>query len=444
MIRKASLSDTEKIVSLVNSAYRGASSKQGWTTEADLLDGQRVDPEMIQEIISSPKSSIFIYSLSDHFIGCVLLESHPDSFYLGMLTVHPDYQKQKIGDTLLQWAESKAKSESKKFIEISVITERTELIAYYERRHYFRTGKTLAFPQDPRYGIPKKAGLRMETFQKQLFPQTPLAIKATELGRTYRSYKKSEGVLSSIKGFWKRDHIDVPALQPTSFEIAQGQIVGLVGANGAGKTTLLKTLSGLIHPTSGDAQVLGFRPWERKNDFLRKISLLLGQKNQLWWDISPADSFELLGKIYEIDKSDVKKRVDELSDVLACSHVLHVQLRRLSLGERMKMELIGALLHEPQILFLDEPTIGLDIVAQTAIRKFLERYVREKKPTIILTSHYMDDITELADRLLLMSKGSLVYDGSVKDFISASDKSTNQEADFESVIRQFLEKESRV
>ena len=269
-------------------------------------------------------------------------------------------------------------------------------------------------------------------------------IDVCGLARTYKSYKKSEGLWNSVRGLWRREFIEIEALKPTSFRIPQGQIVGLVGANGAGKTTLLKTLSGLIHPSSGDARVLGYRPWERKNDFLRQISLLLGQKNQLWWDISPADSFELLRKIYDVDKLVAQQRIQELSETLQCTQVLNIQLRRLSLGERMKMELIGALLHQPRVLFLDEPTIGLDIVAQNSIRKFLEKYVREQQPTILLTSHYMDDITELADRLLLMSKGSLVYDGSVPDFINKSSKSKNEEVDFESVIHEFLEKESRV
>jgi ABC-2 type transport system ATP-binding protein len=269
-------------------------------------------------------------------------------------------------------------------------------------------------------------------------------IDVRGLARTYKSYKKSEGLWNSVRGLWRREFIEVEALKPTSFQIPAGQIVGLVGANGAGKTTLLKALSGLIHPSSGDARVLGYKPWERKNDFLKQISLLLGQKNQLWWDISPADSFELLRKIYDVDKGIAQKRVQELSEILQCTHVLNIQLRRLSLGERMKMELIGALLHQPRVLFLDEPTIGLDIVAQTSIRKFLENYVRKQRPTIILTSHYMDDITELADRLLLMSKGCLVYDGSVAGFISKSLKSKNEEVDFESVIHEFLEKESRV
>ncbi len=248
-----------------------------------------------------------------------------------------------------------------------------------------------------------------------------IALSTTNLARIYKSYDKPEGISASLKGFWNRKYIEKTALASTNLEIESGQIVGLVGANGAGKTTLLKLLSGLIHPSSGDATVLGFRPWERKNDFLRKMSVLLGQKNQLWWDIAPLDSFALLTEIYDLDRTTANKRVVELAEMLDCTSVLKTQLRRLSLGERMKMEIIGALLHQPEILFLDEPTIGLDIVAQTKIRQFLSEYVRNQGPTVILTSHYMDDITKLADRLLLISKGSMVYDGTVPGFIAKSD-----------------------
>jgi len=250
----------------------------------------------------------------------------------------------------------------------------------------------------------------------------PIAISTQNLARIYKSYEKPEGIKASIQGFWNRKYNEKIALAATNLEIEAGQIVGLVGANGAGKTTLLKILSGLIHPSSGDATVLGYRPWERKNDFLRKMSVLLGQKNQLWWDIAPLDSFALLTEIYDLDKLSTQKRVAELSEMLDCTSVLKTQLRRLSLGERMKMEIIGALLHQPQILFLDEPTIGLDIVAQTKIRQFLAEYVRTQGPTVILTSHYMDDITKLADRLLLISKGNMVYDGTVPGFIAKSDE----------------------
>lgn len=251
----------------------------------------------------------------------------------------------------------------------------------------------------------------------------PIAIETNELSRAFQTYQKPEGVINSLKGFWNREYKNKIALAPTNLKIEAGQIVGLVGSNGAGKTTLLKLLSGLINPTSGDASVIGYRPWERDYRFLQQISILLGQKNQLWWDISPIDSFSLLAKIYDLDKNKASKRVQELAKLLDCTHVLTTQLRRLSLGERMKMEIIGSLLHEPKILFLDEPTIGLDIVAQSTIREFLGNYVKDRGPTVILTSHYMDDIAKLANTLLLISQGQIVYNGTVDLFSNKTDES---------------------
>ncbi|MGZ3727285.1 MAG: ABC transporter ATP-binding protein [Pseudobdellovibrio sp.] len=247
------------------------------------------------------------------------------------------------------------------------------------------------------------------------------SIETNNLGRVYKTYTKKEGVLNSLKGFYNREYTEKTALKGATIKVEAGKIVGLVGSNGAGKTTLLKILSGLIYPSSGEARVLGFQPWRRETEFLKQVSILLGQKNQLWWDITPRDSYSLLTKIYDLDETTSRKTVNDLAELLQCSHVLDTQLRRLSLGERMKMEIIGSLLHKPKVLFLDEPTIGLDIVAQTAIRSFLEQYVKEYKPAIILTSHYMDDITHLADQLLLISQGQIVYDGSVEHFISTTD-----------------------
>ena len=246
-------------------------------------------------------------------------------------------------------------------------------------------------------------------------------ISTKNLSRSYQTYKKSEGIWNSVKGFWQRQYEEKVALHPTTLEIEGGQIVGLVGANGAGKTTLLKLLSGLIYPTQGEASILGYSPWSRDSNYLRQMSILLGQKAQLWWDIPAADSFALLAKIYDLDPVEAKKRVQELAEMLQCTGQLHIQLRRLSLGERMKMELIGALLHRPKVMFLDEPTIGLDIVAQNTIREFLDHYVVQYQPTIILTSHYMDDISKLADRLLLISQGKMVYDGTVPDFVARAE-----------------------
>ena len=248
-----------------------------------------------------------------------------------------------------------------------------------------------------------------------------LAIETRALSRIYKTYKKPEGLVNSIKGFFNRQHEEKVALQPTDLVIPRGQIVGLVGANGAGKTTLLKLLSGLIHPTSGEIRVLGYNPFERKSEYLKQMSILLGQKAQLWWDLPAADSFGLLAQIYDLDISQARKDWLELADRLQCTEQLTTQLRRLSLGERMKMEIIGSLLHRPKVLFLDEPTIGLDVVAQDTIRRFLNEYVKTYQPTIILTSHYMDDISLLANRLLLISRGSIVYDGGVAEFTSKAE-----------------------
>ena len=247
------------------------------------------------------------------------------------------------------------------------------------------------------------------------------AIETENLGRVYKTYTKKEGILNSFKGFYNRQYTEKLALKNATIKIEAGKIVGLVGSNGAGKTTLLKILSGLIYPSSGQALVLGHQPWRRETEFLKQISILLGQKNQLWWDITPRDSYSLLTKIYDLNETASKKIVNDLAHLLQCTHVLDTQLRRLSLGERMKMEIIGSLLHSPKVLFLDEPTIGLDIVAQMTIRNFLEQYVVDHKPAIILTSHYMDDIAQLADQLLLISQGQIVYDGSVEHFTQTTD-----------------------
>lgn len=266
-----------------------------------------------------------------------------------------------------------------------------------------------------------------------------VVISAKQLCRQYTISRKPQGLLASLKTFFKREVEVKNALLPIDLEITRGQIVGLVGANGAGKTTLLKLLSGLIYPTSGTATVLGSTPWDRTDEFLRKISLLLGQKNQLWWDIPAIDSFQLLITIYDLDHDASNKRIEQLSARLNCQHVLQTPLRKLSLGERMKMELIGALLHSPQVLFLDEPTIGLDIVAQNSIRQFILEELKGHGVTVILTSHYMDDIARLADRLLLMSHGALVYDGSVTHFMAQTPLKKRFEVEFVEPLKEAIQ-----
>lgn len=265
-----------------------------------------------------------------------------------------------------------------------------------------------------------------------------IVITTHQLARCYRTYRKKTGLFASLQGLFDNKSEVKHALLPIDLKITRGQIVGLVGANGAGKTTLLKLLSGLIFPTSGMASVLGYTPWERPHAFLRQISLLLGQKNQLWWDIPASDSFHLLMAIYDLDTTAALKRVDELATLLDCKHALQVPLRRLSLGERMKMELIGCLLHSPKILFLDEPTIGLDVVAQTNIRQFILEELKGTDVTIILTSHYMDDIALLADRLLLLSHGAIAYDGTVDHFMSLTPSTKRLIADFTMPLAEEL------
>ncbi|CAJ1315987.1 ATP-binding cassette sub-family A member [Paenibacillus nuruki] len=199
-----------------------------------------------------------------------------------------------------------------------------------------------------------------------------------------------------------------------SFDIEEGEIVGFLGPNGAGKTTTLKMLSGILHPSDGQASVLGYTPWERKKEFKRQFSIVMGQKNQLWWDLPASDSFELNKLIYDLDDTEYKRTLDELVELLGVSEQLHVQVRRLSLGERMKMELIASLLHRPKVILLDEPTIGLDIISQSKIRQFFKTYNKTYNTTILLTSHYMRDIEDLCSRTMIINHGQLVYDGDLK------------------------------
>jgi ABC-2 type transport system ATP-binding protein len=238
-------------------------------------------------------------------------------------------------------------------------------------------------------------------------------IEVQKLTRVFRTYKKKPGFWGGVKGLFSREFEETAAAKDISFSIAEGEFVGFLGPNGAGKTTTLKMLSGLIYPTSGTARVAGFDPTKRENAYRRLFALVLGQKNQLWWDLPAIESFNLLRAIYAIPEEAFRATLDELIALLDVGKKLNVMVRELSLGERMKMELIAALLHRPRVLFLDEPTIGLDVVSQKAVRQFLRDYNRRHRVTILLTSHYMADIKELCERVIVIHKGTKIYDGAL-------------------------------
>lgn len=246
-------------------------------------------------------------------------------------------------------------------------------------------------------------------------------IEARDIKRSFRSVKKNEGMKGALQLLVKPEYTSHEALKGVSFQIEEGSFVGLIGANGAGKTTLLKILSGLIPPSSGEANVLGYAPFERKLEFRKQIALVMGQKAQLWWDLPAVDAFDLIRAIYEIPRDVYKKRIDELASLLDVTSLLNTQIRRLSLGERMKMELIGALLHWPKVIFLDEPTIGLDVVAAQKLREFLKVFNQREKATIILTSHNMDDIERLCSRVIIIKSGEMIYDGKAQGLLSSGE-----------------------
>jgi len=256
------------------------------------------------------------------------------------------------------------------------------------------------------------------------------AIDVHGLTKTFRTYKKEPGLGGAFRGLFKRTYDSVNAVDNVSFRIEEGEFVGFLGPNGAGKTTTLKMLSGLLHPSGGQARVLGCIPWERKDEYRRQFALLLGQKNQLWWDLPARDSLELNARIYGLPQDQFRRTVDELSSMLSIGDKLSTAVRELSLGERMKCELIASLLHQPRVLFLDEPTIGLDVVSQRVVRDFLREHNQKRKTTIILTSHYMADIQELCERVIIIDHGKLFFDGRLNDIL-------DRFADFKLVTVQF-------
>src|SRR3954468_10876932 len=243
------------------------------------------------------------------------------------------------------------------------------------------------------------------------------AISVQNLTKTFRTYKKQPGFRGAVKGLFHRVYEQTVAVKEVSFSVDEGELVGFLGPNGAGKTTTLKMLAGLLYPTGGSASVLGYTPWERDDGYRRQFALLLGQKNQLWWDLPARESLNLNAKIYGIPEADFLRTVSELSELLTVKEKLDVAVRELSLGERMKMELIASLLHRPKVLFLDEPTIGLDVVSQKTVREFLREHNRKEKTTILLTSHYMTDIQELCERVIIIDRGAISFDSRLSEVV---------------------------
>jgi ABC-2 type transport system ATP-binding protein len=236
-------------------------------------------------------------------------------------------------------------------------------------------------------------------------------IEAKGLSKTYRVFQKAPGLWGALRGLFRRQYKEVRAVADVSFTIEPGEMVAFLGPNGAGKTTTLKMLSGLIYPTAGTARVLGFVPWDRPDAFRRQFALVMGQKNQLWWDLPAADSFQLHREIYSLPRERFDRTLGELTDLFGVGGLVRQPVRELSLGERMKMELMAALLHEPRLLLLDEPTIGLDVVAQVAIQRCLKEYNASRGVTMLLTSHYMRDVEALCARVLVIAHGRVIYDG---------------------------------
>lgn len=247
-------------------------------------------------------------------------------------------------------------------------------------------------------------------------PKAP-AIAVSGLSKVFRTYKKQPGLVGALRGLFHREYTDMRAVDDVSFRIEEGEFVGFLGPNGAGKTTMLKMLSGLVQPSNGAATVLGFTPWERKDAMKRQFALLMGQKNALWWDLPARESLELNRVIYGISRPRFSEVVEELTVLLDVADKLDVMVRELSLGERMKMELIAALLHSPRVLFLDEPTIGLDVTSQKRVREFLKRHNLSSGVTTLLTSHYMGDIEALCQRVIIIDHGKLFFDGPLSSIV---------------------------
>jgi len=242
-------------------------------------------------------------------------------------------------------------------------------------------------------------------------------IQISNLTKSFKMFKRSAGLKGALKSFINRKYSNFFALKNISVEIEKGEIVGILGENGAGKTTLIKLMVGLLHPTEGEVIIDGHNPWKRNHEYLRNVAIVMGQKNQLWWDIPASESFLLNKHIYSLSDSDYKATLNELVDYLDVKDKINIQVRRLSLGERMKMEIIAALLHKPKIILLDEPTLGLDVIYQSKIREFVKHYNHKYGTTFIITSHYTKDIQEMCERVFVLHKSKAIYDGDFNELI---------------------------
>jgi ABC-2 type transport system ATP-binding protein len=242
-------------------------------------------------------------------------------------------------------------------------------------------------------------------------------IRVRDLRKSYSVPEREAGLRASVRALWRRQTKEVVAVDGISFDVAPGEVVGFLGPNGAGKTTTLKMLSGLLYPSGGEVAVLGYVPWRREKDYLRQMTLVMGQRNQLVWDIPVADSYQLNRAIYRIPDDDFRATLAELTDLLDLEPLLTKPVRNLSLGERMKCEIAGALLHRPRVLFLDEPTLGLDVTAQRRIRAFIGEYAVRHDATVLLTSHYMADVEALAQRVIVIHQGTLLFDGALHGLV---------------------------
>ena len=244
-----------------------------------------------------------------------------------------------------------------------------------------------------------------------------MSIKVSNISKSFKTYNRDPGLVGAFKSFFNRQYTNFHALSDINLNIEEGEILGVLGENGAGKTTLIKLMVGLLHPTSGSIEIGSYVPWKRNHDFLKMITVVMGQKNQLWWDIPASESFLLNKRIYQIPDSDYHKILNEMVELLDVKEKLNTQVRRLSLGERMKMEIIASLLHKPKIIMLDEPSLGLDVMSQAKIREFVKYYNQQYNATFIITSHYMNDIDSMCKRVFVMNKGKGLYDGDFSELI---------------------------